>query len=70
MRTIYYITKMPPDLQRFGKELKESIIILPLLEIKTLLDCAVLEKFFFVRFFDFYFKKRHFCAKEKFRILA
>ncbi|WP_300669404.1 uroporphyrinogen-III synthase [Helicobacter sp. UBA3407] len=46
MRTIYYITKMPPDLQRFGKELKESIIILPLLEIKTLLDCAVLEKFF------------------------
>ena len=44
MRTIYYITKIPPDLQSFSEELKESITILPLLEIKTLVDSQIFDK--------------------------
>lgn len=44
MRTIYYITKIPPDLQSFNEELKESITILPLLEIKTLVDSQIFDK--------------------------
>ncbi|WP_297812575.1 uroporphyrinogen-III synthase [uncultured Helicobacter sp.] len=45
MRTIYYITKLPPDLENFSRDLKESITILPLLEIQILLDFQILDKF-------------------------
>lgn len=64
MKTIYYITKIPPDLQSLSKESKESITILPLLEIKTLVDSQIFDKLLSCDSLIFTSKNAVFALKE------